>query len=124
MSTPVSAHRVPIATPADLRWLIRIRFTTTSMTAPTISEIKTLFSFPKGIKICMPKILVKPINKTVGIIICIGSVAGSYSDPDKNTILVLENIIKYTTNGSAIKTTKLMALEQISLNSSIIPLET
>ena len=74
---------MPIAAPADAIFGIRIRFRIQSVTAPAISEYRTILSFPSGTRICMPKTLVMPMSSRVGMMICMGITAPSYAVPDK-----------------------------------------
>ena len=90
---------VPIAAPDTEYFGISIIFKTKSTTAPAMTEANTLLSFPIGTRICIPMILVSPINNNVGSIICIGSMALSYSFPDSSSILGSANNVKYTSIG-------------------------
>jgi len=69
----------------------------------------------------MPRILDRPMNSKVGIMICIGSTAGAYAwPPVRKEMLWLANNIKKSISGRAIRKTKCMALPLIRLNSRYI----
>ena len=81
--TTASATKVPTAAPEDAILGIKMEFNITLTMAPATSEYRTIISRPVGTKICIPVILDKPINKSVGIIICMGTIEPSYAVPDK-----------------------------------------
>ena len=66
----------------------------TSTIAPAISEYKTIFSFPNGTNIWIPKIFVIPISISVGIINFIDNIDFSYAFPDKKKIPSFAKAIK------------------------------
>ena len=74
--TENSAQTVPIAAPKAPNFGIKIAFKIMFIVAPTIYEIREIFSFPNAGKICTPIKLPKEIITTMGVIICITGIAG------------------------------------------------
>ena len=114
ISTTNSATSVPIAAPDEPKNGINIALSIKSTIAPAKVDIITAFSFPIGISICIPIILVKPINKSVGITIIIGTTAPPNASPDKKSTPSLANIIKYIIiDVAAIRTNFIAFLESL-----------
>ena len=62
IKTPISAISVAAEAPVAPKKGISIRLRTKSITAPTITDIRTFFSLLRGVITCMPRTLVIPIG--------------------------------------------------------------
>ena len=104
--------------PAALDYTVHHTDSTTARAANTLIQDVTLqsgdrytmVSCPIGTMICSPNRLVMPINKSVGMMICIGCTAARYASPERIRITSSANIMKNTIKGIAKKKTIRIAL--------------
>ena len=83
-----SAAQVAMAAPSfdkiGISSILRVKFTN----APAIVHLITIFSFPCGYNICIPRTFDSAINNNIGDNICNVKTAGVYEGPQNNFIKV------------------------------------
>ena len=100
-STAASAVRVPRAAPAAPHTGISSALSVRSTPPPAVTERATFPSCPVGTRICMPRIFVRPMNSTVGMMICMAGTAGRKAGPDSTCTVSRAKSMKNTVRGTA-----------------------